>query len=297
MPGQPADENPGQNNMNGGGQGNYYNNQMQGSAASNPSATDGGTYSVTPFAQDYTSHGRDAPAFFAPGLNGTPGGGSSMLFQNPQGSMFGNTQGMMDQAYDPAMIQGQRDLMLQNARQANLMGLQGAQAQMSQMGLGSLGGQAGLMSGQYAQGAMGEAQAQQSGQQMADMAAQGAISAQGSMLQMERQVGDAIAQAYGSAYDVVTQTAPNGYKINEALEADLAEYSNMVGQSVFSGEMSQQEAQMLLSTYADRWSQQTGLSKYRRHDMGPLRSPSAAYKGNESKTGTTQFDKEYKAEY
>ena len=93
------------------------------------------------------------------------------------------------------------------------------------------------------------------------------MQAQSSMQAMQMQVGDAISQAYGTAYDVVTQTAPRGYKINEALEADLANYANLLGAQVLAGEMSTAEMQMLMSTYPDKWAAKTGLSKYRRHDM------------------------------
>ena len=252
---QPAETMPGQNNMAGGQNGSYYNNQMQGAAAT----------SATPYSAGFGGGGQ---TFYAPGLEASsalPGG--QTFFNTPQGNMFGQTQGMVDQAYNPQAVQAQRELMLQSARQASLQGLQSTQGQLAQMGLGTLGGQAGALSGQYAQGAMNEQQAMIQGQQMAQMAAQGAMQAQSQMQQMQMQVGDAISQAYGTAYDVVTQTAPNGYKINEALEADLANFANLLGAQVMSGQMSVSQAQMALTTYPDKWMQETGLSKYRRHDM------------------------------
>lgn len=253
---QPAETMPGQNNMAGGQNGSYYNNQMQGAAAT----------SVSPYSAGFGGAGQD---FYAPGIQSIGAGMKSgdTLFNTPQGNMFGQTQGMVDQAYNPQAVQAQRELMLQSARQANLQGLQSTQGQLAQMGLGTLGGQAGALSGQYAQGAMNEQQAMIQGQQMAQMAAQGAMQAQSQMQAMQMQVGDAISQAYGTAYDVVTQTAPNGYKINEALEADLANFANLLGAQVMSGQMSVSQAQMALTTYPDKWMQETGLSKYRRHDM------------------------------
>jgi hypothetical protein len=257
MANEPAETMPGQNNMAAGTDGSYYNNQMQGAAAT-------GTTAVSPFSAQFG--GQDL--FFAPGLQGTQGEyAGQTVFQNPQGNLFGQAQGILDQAYSPQAVQAQRDLMLQSARQANLQGLQSTQGQLAQMGLGTLGGQAGALSGQYAQGAMTEQQAQLQGQQMAQMAAQGAIAAQSGMQQLQAQVGDAISQAYGTAYDVVTQTAPRGYKINEALEADLANFANLLGAQVLAGQMSTAQMQMLMSTYPDKWAAKTGLSKYRRHDM------------------------------
>lgn len=261
MSNQPAETAPGQNNMAAGTDGSYYNNQMQGAAAT-------GTTMVSPFSAQFTAQEQ----FFAPGLQGTQTGlnagyAGPTAFQNPQGNLFGQAQGILDQAYSPQAVQAQRDLMLQSARQANLQGLQSTQGQLAQMGLGTLGGQAGALSGQYAQGAMNEQQAMLQGQQMAQMAAQGAMAAQAGMQQLQMQVGDAISQAYGTAYDVVTQTAPRGYKINEALEADLANYANLLGAEVLAGKMSTAQMQMLMATYPDKWAAETGLSKYRRHDM------------------------------
>tara|TARA_R100001129_G_scaffold183341_1_gene165600 strand:- start:1497 stop:2402 length:906 start_codon:yes stop_codon:yes gene_type:complete len=274
MSNQPADTMPGQNNMAGGTDGSYYNNQMQGAAAT----------AVSPYSADFGGGGQ---TFFAPGIDvAGVGPGGQTFFNTPQGNMFAQSQGMVEQAYSPQAVQAQRDLMLQSARQANLQGLQSTQGQLAQMGLGTLGGQAGALSGQYAQGAMNEQQAMIQGQQMAQMAAQGAMQAQSQMQVMQMQVGDAISQAYGTAYDVVTATAPRGYKINEALESDLANFANLLGAQVMSGEMSVAQAQMALATYPDQWAQKTGLSKYRRHDMGSLKSPESAFVSEKNK-GTT----------
>jgi len=258
MSNQPGDKQSGQNNMSSGNDGTYYNNSMQGSAAQ----------PVQSYQSKYGDISAGSPSFFAPGVQAQGTGPSGTYFLAPQGDMFAGSKSMAQQAYDPAMIQNQRDLMLQSARQANLMGIQATQGQLSQMGLGTLGGQAGALSGQYAQGAMAEEQARQSGQQMAQMAAAGALQAQQQQLAMETGVGDAISQAYGSAYDVVTQTAPENFMISEALEADLAQYANLLGQQVLSGQMSIAEMQMLMSTYPDKWAQKTGLPKYQKIKTG-----------------------------
>tara|TARA_R100001510_G_C7650350_1_gene207861 strand:- start:276 stop:1193 length:918 start_codon:yes stop_codon:yes gene_type:complete len=258
MSNQPGDKPSGQNNMSAPNDGTYYNNSMQGSAAQ-PVQSYQNKFGDTTFGYG---------SFFAPGLESQGTNYQGTFFSAPQGDMFARNQSMLQQAYDPNMVQNQRDLMLQSARQANLMGLQSTQGQLSQMGLGTLGGQAGALSGQYAQGAMAEEQARQAGQQMAQMAAQGQLQAQQQQLAMETGVGDAIAQSYGSAYDVVTQTAPEGFMISEALEADLAQYANLLGQQVLSGQMSIAEMQMLMTTYADKWSQSTGLPKYMKVGLG-----------------------------
>lgn len=257
MANQPAEQAPQQNNMSVGAGDTYYANQMQGAAQQ--AGMMPATQTVTPFSAQY---GGTDP-FFAPGLQQV----APNQFQVPTGDVFAQSRQMVQQAYDPTTINMQRDLMLQSARQANLQSQQAAQGQLAQMGMGSLGGQAGLLTGQAAQGAMNEQQAILQGQQMAQMAAQGAMQAQAQMQAMEAQVGDSVAQAYGSAYDVVTATAPRGYKINEALESDLANFANLLGQQVLAGAMSIGEMQMQLATFPDRWAAKTGLSKYRRHDM------------------------------
>ena len=163
------------------------------------------------------------------------------------------------------------------------------------MGLGTLGGQAGALSGQYAQGAMAEEQARQSGQQMAQMAATGALQARQQQLAMETGVGDAISQAYGSAYDVVTQTAPENFMISEALEADLAQYANLLGQQVLSGQMSIAEMQMLMSTYPDKWAQKSGLPKYQKIKTGRMYDTSIGkpVSSNQQKTEEELYEELY----
>lgn len=252
MANQPAETMPGQNNMSGAGNGTYYSNQMQG-AAQNP---------------EYVSSALGkmgyADAAFTPGINLQSDSGGQ-FYQPGGGNIFGQGQQMVNQAYNPQMIDMQKQMMLQNARQANLMGLQGAQGQLAQMGMGTLGGQAGLLSGQYAQGAMNEAQAQLAGQQMAQMAAQGYQQAIAAQRANEMAMGDAITQAYGTAYDVVANSAPSGYKMSPRLEQDLTSYANLVGQAVMAGEMSPYEAQIAISTYPDKWAAKYG-SKYERFE-------------------------------
>ena len=286
MANQPAEQSQQQNNMSVGAGDNYYSQQMQGAAQQvGMMGSPEQFQTVNPFSSQYIGGAQ----LFAPGLQQ----GMGNTFAVPTGDVFGQTRQMMQQAYDPTTINIQRDLMLQSARQANLQGQRAAEGQLAQMGLGSLGGQAGLLTGQAAQGAMNEQQAILQGQQMAQMAAQGAMQAQQQMQALEGQIGDSVAQAYGSAYDVVTATAPRGYKINEALEADLANFANLLGQQVLAGQMTIGEMQMQLATYADRWSQATGLSKYRRHDMsGNLPSPEQAYTSDKQKQAAKKKEEE-----
>tara|TARA_R100001163_G_scaffold9972_1_gene9477 strand:+ start:7248 stop:8201 length:954 start_codon:yes stop_codon:yes gene_type:complete len=276
MSNQPANQTSGQNNMSQGNDDTYYNNEMQGSYSE-------GHGMGTPYQADKpyqtqmvmgfgSKYGTSTGEFFAPGIDsfgGTrPGQGTRFLV--PQGDMFGAERQIVQDIYNPQRIQAQQQLMLQNAQRANLTAQRGVEGQLSQMGLGSLGGAAGALSGQATQGALNEAAAIQAGQQMAQQAQQAYMGAQAQLREQEAAVGTAISQAYGTAYDVVTATAPEGWMISEPLEADLAAYAQLVGQQVMAGEMTLAQAQMELATYPDRWAQATGQTKYQKAETGRM---------------------------
>tara|TARA_R100000805_G_C3623437_1_gene129314 strand:+ start:426 stop:1244 length:819 start_codon:yes stop_codon:yes gene_type:complete len=269
MANQPGEQNQQQSNAAPGTNDSYYTNQMQGSAQY------GGS-----------------PTFIAPGLgsNFDPTGGQAQTYEvspasnwfnrapqmgtysqysyqpGDRGALFGEQQAMLNQMYNPQQIQAQKQAMLAAAQQANLAGQQGAQGQLAQMGLGSLGGQAGMLSGQAIQGALAEQQAMAAGAQLEQQALQNYMTQASDLRSQQAQVSNTVRQGYQDAINSLMAwpgVADGSQVVREELMSDLSEYSRILEQEVMAGEIEPGQAAVMMANYPYAWAAQNNTTIHR----------------------------------
>jgi hypothetical protein len=180
--------------------------------------------------------------------------------------LFGQQQAMLNQMYNPQQIQAQKQAMLAAAQQANLAGQQGAQGQLAQMGLGSLGGQAGMLSGQAIQGALAEQQAMAAGAQLEQQALQNYMTQASDLRSQQAQVSNTVRQGSQDAVNTLFASpgvADGTQVVREELMSDLSEYLRILEQEVMAGEIEPGQAAVMLMNFPYAWSSKNNKTIYR----------------------------------
>jgi len=281
MANQPGEQNQQQSNAAPGTNDSYYTNQMQGSAQYGGSPTfiapglssnfDPAGGQVMTGQKTYTAGGPGAPGSLwqnRPTVSwNVPYQYTEYSYQpGDRGALFGQQQAMLNQMYNPQQIQAQKQAMLAAAQQANLAGQQGAQGQLAQMGLGSLGGQAGMLSGQAIQGALAEQQAMAAGAQLEQQALQNYMTQASDLRSQQAQVSNTVRQGYQDAVNTLFASpgvADGTQVVREELMSDLSEYSRILEQEVMAGEIEPGQAAVMMANYPYAWAAQNNKTIYR----------------------------------